>query len=185
VRHILPIYPLLAVAAAPGLVRVWSSPRRTGAVRIAIVALVAWQLADSVRAHPDYLAHFNELAGREPDRILLDSNLDWGQDLLRLSAELRARRADSVALAYFGNADLSRHGLPPIRPVPPDRPTSGWVAISEMCLKDVAGGGRAYGWLKDRVPVARVGRSIRLYYFPSDGAALDSKGAVGAPSSPR
>jgi len=185
VRHILPIYPLLAVAAACGLTRAWSrlesSARAVAAVRVGIAALVVWQLADSARAHPDYLAHFNELAGREPDRVLLDSNLDWGQDLLRLSDELRARRVGSVALAYFGNAELSLHGLPPIRPIPPDRPTTGWVAISEMCLKDVAGGGRAYGWLKDRVPIARVGRSIRLYYFEPEGAAFEPEGAASNP----
>ena len=39
--------------------------------------------------HPDYLAYFNELAGDEPERILADSDLDWGQDMLRLSARLR------------------------------------------------------------------------------------------------
>ena len=165
VRHILPIYPLLAIAAGCGMAKLGRrgvGPRAV-ALRIVLVVLVGWQLFDSIRAHPDYLPYFNELAGKHPDRVLLDSNLDWGQDLLRLSKELRARKVDSVALAYFGNADLSRHGLPPLRPVPPDRPTTGWVAISEMCLKDVAGQGKAYGWLREREPVARVGRSICLY----------------------
>ena len=171
VRHILPIYPLLSIAAGCGVVRLWNSNAAKSAIRVAIIALIGWQLFDSARAHPDYLAHFNELAGRHPDRVLLDSNLDWGQDLLRLSKELRARKVDSIALAYFGNADLSRHGLPPIRPVPPDRPTTGWVAISEMWLKDLRGGGRSYSWLRDRVPVVTVGRSIRLYFIaPVPGA---------------
>ena len=167
VRHILPIYPLLAIAAGCGMAGLWKMRvgRAAVAVRFALVALVGWQLSDSIRAHPDYLPYFNELAGKHPDEVLLDSNLDWGQDLLRLSTELQSRKIDSVALAYFGNADLSRHGLPPLRPVPPDHPTTGWVAISEMCLKDVAGQGSAYRWLRERQPVTRVGRSIRLYYF--------------------
>jgi 4-amino-4-deoxy-L-arabinose transferase-like glycosyltransferase len=169
VRHILPIYPLLAIAAGCGVVKFWNAARARRAARVFLVALMGWQVWVSIRAHPDYLAYFNELAGKHPDRILLDSNLDWGQDLYRLSDELRRRGVDSLALAYFGNADLTRHGLPPSRPLPPDHPTTGWIAISEMWLKDVAGGGKAYAWLRAREPVALVGKSIRLYYVPPAG----------------
>jgi len=168
VRHILPMYPMLSVAAGLGTLALWNSARRMRASRIAVGALVGWQLAGSAAAHPDYLAWFNELAGRHPDRVLLDSNLDWGQDLYRLRDALTARRVDSVALAYLGVADPARQGLPPTRPLPPDRPTTGWVAISEMWLKDVPGGGKAFGWLRGYTPVARVGKSILLYDIPPD-----------------
>ena len=162
VRHILPMYPLLAVSAGLGTMVLWNAARS----RIAVGALLAWQIVGSAAAHPDYLAWFNELAGRHPDRILLDSNLDWGQDLYRLRDALAARHVESISLAYLGVADPARQGLPPAGPLPPDRPTSGWVAISEMWLKDVPGGGHAYAWLRDDEPVARVGRSILLYDLP-------------------
>jgi hypothetical protein len=132
------------------------------------VGLLVWQLGSSLAAHPDYLAYFNELAGKHPERILVDSDLDWGQDLLRLVEELRARHVERVAIAYNGSADLSRHGLPAFRPLVPHQPTTGWIAISEMRLK--IGEGRPpydeFAWLEAYEPVARVGRSIRLYYVP-------------------
>ena len=34
-------------------------------------------------ANPDYLPYFNE-AVAHPERVLVDSDLDWGQDLRRL-----------------------------------------------------------------------------------------------------
>jgi hypothetical protein len=172
----------MSIAAGYGVVALWNPRRWAGAGRVAVVALLGWQLVGSVRAHPDYLAWFNELAGSHPDRILLDSNLDWGQDLYRLSDALAARGVDSVALAYLGNADLSRHGLPPVRALSPDQPTAGWIAISQMWLKDVPGQGKAYAWLRDREPVARVGRSILLYHLPpSAGAGPGEASRSGVP----
>lgn len=173
VRHVLPVYPLLAIATGCGVVALWNARRPHPAARIVLVALVGWHLLDSIRAHPDYLAYFNELAGRHPDRVLLDSNLDWGQDLYRLSAELSAHHVGFVALKYFGNADVARHGMPPIRPLPPDHPTAGWVAISEMWRKDVGGGGKAYRWLSAYRPVTRVGSSILLYFIPEPVVPAD------------
>ena len=79
--------------------------------------LLLWHLAVSVRAHPDYLPYFNELAGEHPERILVDSDLDSGQDLKRLADTLQARRIPSVWLAYAGSATVTQHGL---------RPSTGW-----------------------------------------------------------
>jgi hypothetical protein len=49
--------------------------------------------------------YFNELAGRHPERILITSDLDWGQDLLRLSSTLKEKRVQFVSVAYSGEAD--------------------------------------------------------------------------------
>ncbi|MBC7251817.1 MAG: phospholipid carrier-dependent glycosyltransferase, partial [Anaerolineae bacterium] len=45
--------------------------------------LAAWYLISAVLIYPDYLTYFNELAGGSSNgyRWLVDSNLDWGQDL--------------------------------------------------------------------------------------------------------
>ncbi len=165
-RYILPVYPLLAIVGGLGALRLWNLDRSRFAARAAVTLLLGWQLVSSVRSHPDYLAYFNEVAGRQPERILIDTDLDWGQDLLRLVDTLRTRRIESVALDYFGSADLTRHDLPPNRPLLPYQPTTGWIAISEWKLK--MGGfdepRDAYSWLEAYEPVARVGRSIRLYY---------------------
>ncbi len=180
VRHVLPVYVLLSIVAGIGVVTLWTL--RTGTVggRFAALALLAWLVVGSVAAHPDYLAAFNELAGAHPERILVGSDLDWGQDLLRLSEAARTLQIPSLALAYNGTADISQHGLPnPSRLRPGMRPV-GWIAISETLLQRGPARWRdgawavdqnAFRWLDVYEPVARVGRSIRLYHLsaPSTG----------------
>ncbi|HVL18147.1 MAG TPA: hypothetical protein VM387_09120, partial [Gemmatimonadales bacterium] len=171
VRLVLPMYPLLAVCAGVGILTLWHR-RPRGRLRLAgpvsAVALTGWLVAESVRAHPDYLPYFNQLAGRHPERVLLDSDLDWGQDLGRLADALRARGVPQVWIAYHGTVDLSRQGLPPYTELPPDQPVTGWVAASlfRLALGSQGGSIDAYAWLRPYQPVARVGHSILLYYIP-------------------
>lgn len=162
VRHILPIYPLLAIVAGFGAISFWNLERMKSFGRCLVIVLLAWQVTASVLIHPDYLAYFNGLAGRNPERILLDSNLDWGQDLQRLSDKLNDLGVSDVAIKYFGTADLDRFGLPAMRPLVPYQPTTGWIAISIWHLKISDG----FSWLEAHEPAALVGRSIRLYYIP-------------------
>jgi len=168
-RHILPIYPLLSIVAGYAALRLWSAGRYRRAARGVVVGLISWQVIVSALAHPDYLAYFNEVAERHPDRILVDSDLDWGQDLLRLSEAVRSRGLPSLAIAYFGSADLTRHGLPPSQKLGPYQQATGWIAISEFKLKFGEYHHppyKGYEWLEAYQPVALVGRSIRLYYVP-------------------
>jgi 4-amino-4-deoxy-L-arabinose transferase-like glycosyltransferase len=175
-RHVLPLYPLLAIVAAHAVRAAWRS--RGHGLRAVVVVLSAWHLGASIATHPDYLAYFNELAAGRPERVLLDSDLDWGQDLLRLETLLRERGVPSVTIGYLGNADLDRHALPPFRrlmPSPPGERWTGWIAISEWVLKGVAFHDHdRFAWLEEYTPVARAGRSIRLYYVPEEQAARGS-----------
>ena len=55
--------------------------------------------------HPHYLAYFNLASGgpRRGSEHLIDSNLDWGQDLVGLRAWLaRNPQPEPIGLAYFG-----------------------------------------------------------------------------------
>ena len=156
VRHILPIYPLLAIAGAAALGALWRW--RRAAVALPLV----WLAVNTVQAHPDHLPWFNELAGAHPERILVESDLDWGQDLTRLRNTLRARGATSVSLAYFGQADPVRHGIPGVRRLERGQPATGWVAVS---LHELVLNPAGYVWLEG-VPSELVGRSVRLYHLP-------------------
>ncbi len=127
VRHILPIYPLLAIAGGHAVTELFRCSRYAA---IAAALLVAWVIGDSVRAHPDYLAHFIEFAGSHPETILCESDLDWGQDLYRLSWRLKERGIQEVSIAYFGTALLQKAGLPQYGSLSPTQPSRGYIAVS-------------------------------------------------------
>jgi hypothetical protein len=170
VRLVLPIYPLLAIAGAQGLGHV----ALTSASRVKTIvvgALMIWTAIIPIRSYPDFLAYFNALAGDHPERVLVDSNLDWGQDLYRLRDTILARHiADTVRVAYFGTADISAAGVPRARLLGLHERATGWVAASETYL---AGEwvGSAYSWLLEYPAVARIGPSMRLWYIAPDSVA--------------
>lgn len=159
VRHVMPIYAPLAIAAAGAIVALWR-------FRIVSAILVAWMFIEGAIAHPDYLAWFNEFAP-EPQAILNDSNFDWGQDVLRLVRYTRRERIPSISVLLFTATDLDRIGLPPHTDIKTVQDVHGWFAISEM---EIAIGNthseRVRMWL-DRLiggkPYKRIGKTIRLY----------------------
>ena len=176
-RHILPIYPLLSAVAGVGALTLWYLDRRR--IGRAIVGLLgAWLLVASLRAHPDYLSDFNEIAAGRPEYFLVNSDLDWGQDIGRLGDTLRARGIDSVTAYLAGFHDLRVLG--PIKHVnrqvwfPVAHPATGWVAVSAFSLYQIP----RIAWLEGLRPVTRVGTSIYLYYIrPSPGNPSDSVSA--------
>jgi hypothetical protein len=112
-RHLLPLYPLLFI----GLGCLAAEALRRHSRRLAVLSalLLAGQAAASLSARPDYLAYFNELAGGRDQgyRYLVDSSLDWGQDLPELSTWLPAHAApgEPVYLSYFGLSDPAQYGI--------------------------------------------------------------------------
>jgi 4-amino-4-deoxy-L-arabinose transferase-like glycosyltransferase len=163
VRHILPLYvPLsLVTAYAVADIRLRS---RDAFGRTALAALLVWLFGGVAATHPDYLAWFNELAQPNPAQIAVDSNLDWGQDSLRLVRTLREMQIESPHVDILTNARLANHGVQSI-PFDPAQKVTGWLAVSEtqLVLKQRFG---LYGWLNNYRPVRRIGESIRLYNIP-------------------
>jgi dolichyl-phosphate-mannose-protein mannosyltransferase len=159
IRHFLPIYAPLALCGALAIVE-W---RR---LRFPAIALVLWLAIDSAAAHPDYLPWFNILA-RHPETILSDSNLDWGQDVIRLSETAQRLGIRQMTVSIFTTAPHDRLGLPPHVPLDLTRPVGGWLAISEMSIAYGRGRNpRFRTWFDTRMdgrPYRRVGKSIRLY----------------------
>ncbi|HEY5019758.1 MAG TPA: hypothetical protein VII17_01950 [Steroidobacteraceae bacterium] len=162
VRHVLIAYPLMSMGAAYAVVTLWARWRGR-ALRAALIGLTLWQASTLAYAYPDYLAYFNILAGEHPERILVDSDLDWGgQDLRRLERVLAARHVRQLSLGYRGTADLALEALPPYTLLKPNQPVKGWVAITMLTLQENQAG---YRWLSQYQPM-RVGQSFDLYYIP-------------------
>ena len=176
VRHVLPVYTGMSLAAGVGWMWLWQRLSRGGA-RIGVVAATALLSAGSLTIHPDYIAYFNAFAGSDPSELVADSDLDWGQDMFRLRDSLRTRNVDTLQFAYIGTADIS-----PIVGVPvkywngAGRP-NGWVAVSETWYRRGQVYGRdgkievnqyALAWLDSAATHVRVGKGIRLYRIPSE-----------------
>jgi Dolichyl-phosphate-mannose-protein mannosyltransferase len=121
-RHILLIYPLLYLlcgtlaAEWQRLPRTW---RHLSAILVVGAVVTSSQFVFSPLGHPQkvaphFLAYFNEFAGgpRQGYRALVDSNLDWGQDLTGLKSWIDQNQiGEPIWLSYFGMADPRYYGI--------------------------------------------------------------------------
>jgi hypothetical protein len=175
-RHLLPILPFLLLAAGESAAAVWRWRRPVGLTLCALLG--AWYATGTLANHPHHLAYFNELGGGPTRgwRLLVDSNLDWGQDLKRLKAWMDAHGVTQVKLSYFGSASPSYYGihaerLPGYSAPHPPRVTreilpGDIVAVSVTNLQGVyldPGDLPLMERLRELEPVGRVGRSILVY----------------------
>ncbi|MBI3924523.1 MAG: hypothetical protein HY319_03200 [Armatimonadetes bacterium] len=189
-RYVLPLYPFLFLFAAR-VVR-WE---RIGRPLAAVCLLL--NLASVSRVHPQELAYFNELVGGPENGHLhlLESNLDWGQDLLRLRKWLDEHpEARPLRMAYHNLVDPSVYGIeyapapfgpcPGTRGMPPESlgPRPGWFAISANLVMgsyfytpDGCWGLRptvrgAFTYFQEFDPVARPGWGLFVYHITPEQA---------------
>lgn len=174
-RHLLPMLPFLLVAAARAAAALWRGGGKAG--RGLVVVLLAWYAASAVRIHPHYLAYFNELVGPENGhRYLVDSNLDWGQDLPGLKAYMDRAGVQRIKLSYFGTAEPAYYGIAcdrlPGYPAPAELGTTvdpgDLVAVSAtnlegVYLEDDPDAMRLMRRLRRQQPIASIGYSIFIY----------------------
>jgi len=160
IRYILPFYVPFAIAGATSVMAMMRCSRTIATIA---AALLVAHLGASALAHPDYFPYFNLFAGSDPSHYLVDSNIDWGQDVLRLRSVARREHMDALAQSLMGPADYVALGFPPVRSADPWNPMHGWVAVSDHSyqMTKTQGGWR---WLPETYQ--RVGKSIRLYHMP-------------------
>jgi hypothetical protein len=174
-RHLLPIYPFLFVAGGAAAARALEAGRGRQA---AVAVLGLWYAASVVSVHPHYLGYFNELVGGPSQgwRYLVDSNVDWGQDLKALKAWTDGHEVKHLKLSYFGSADPVYYRIPcdmlpsKMHPDPPrivgDVTAGELVAISATSLQGVyLEGAQRHLMHRFRAlePIDRVGYSIFIF----------------------
>jgi len=178
-RHLLPMLPFLLVLIS-GLAKGKWQARHWFITAVALTLLV-----ETLTIHPHYLSFFNVAAGG-PDNgrnILIDSNIDWGQDLRRLEQWLAENEINSVKLGWFGTARPDYYGIqydplpglggvgqpaffdawwqPPFNPAAPE---PGIYAISVTSLWEFPLDEKViYQYFRDREPDAQIGHSILIY----------------------
>jgi len=181
VRHVLPVYPFLFVLASRFATVQFQ--RRGLASALTSVSL-SFTIFSSVRIAPHQLAYFNEIIGGPGQgyRYLVDSNLDWGQDLKNLKAYMDKEKLPIIYLSYFGSAPPSYYDIryqyvpgtwplkwPPVdEPMPPAAPRK-ILAVSVNNLQDVfAPEQPLFRWLRTSKPIAKIGYSIFVYDLTKD-----------------
>ncbi|MFA6957175.1 MAG: phospholipid carrier-dependent glycosyltransferase [Thermoanaerobaculia bacterium] len=187
-RHLLPVYPFLYVAIGGLACRLESGAtqwkHRAAALVPVLIALSAFVVVSPktgiALVAPHHLSYFNELAGgpSEGARHLVDSNVDWGQDLPALRAWMSNNEVtEPINLCYFGSGDPRFYGIPFVNLEggfgdAPQEPLSsalfpGYVAVSETSLRNVflppATRDRWARFLSTARPVGRAGYSIVIY----------------------
>jgi hypothetical protein len=183
-RYVLPIFPFAFI---------WISKVARSvdlghgcAACLASVAL-AWSVSSSLWIYPHSLSYFNETVGGPMGghAHLLDSNIDWGQDLLYLKRWLKEHpEAEPIGLAYSLPAWLLdpkdvgvKYTLPPPGPqaAPGDWPIAagetgplpGWYAVFVGRLRDRDA---QYAYFSRFKPVATGGYSVYIYHISSEEA---------------
>jgi hypothetical protein len=169
-RHVLPIFPFLFVFIG----RLFEPGMKRRLFSVAALCLTLWYLFSSISIYPHYLAYFNEYVGGPANgyKYLVDSNLDWGQDLKGLRRYMESRNVGKVKLAYFGIADPQYHGLSyePISDqdllaLKEGRFMRGVFAVSANFLQGLylAHDRDRYQWFRNHPPTAQIGYSIFVH----------------------
>jgi 4-amino-4-deoxy-L-arabinose transferase-like glycosyltransferase len=143
----------------------------------AVVVLLLWYIGSALSVFPHTLAYFNELAGG-PDngyKFVVDSNLDWGQDLRGLVQYVEKNNIEKIKLDYFGGGNPTYYLGDKYEKLNPADETqrNGWIAISATPLQNGRGvaakgfGGPTehYAWLNKYEPVDKIGYSIFVYFI--------------------
>jgi 4-amino-4-deoxy-L-arabinose transferase-like glycosyltransferase len=178
VRHILAVYPLLSVGAACALGR-WMqhiAHERQNRAHWAVVALPTASLAVAALAYPFFICYMNPLVGGTEHGYehLLDSNYDWGQDVIHLKQVLTERSIKRIYLQYFGTPEvINYYGIANDLVTSEDAKQiqQGWLVVSVHRLMRPE-----WRWLREsQRPVARVGYTLFVYRIgnPPESAPLD------------
>lgn len=164
IRHMLPLMPLFTLGAV-GLCGALGT--RQGGIASwmprANIALCCLLAAEVWMRRPDYLPWFNLAAGQHPERIAVDSNLDWGQDLYLLESRMSDWKQGPPRVSLFTRDAIGHPGLAALPPVPEMEPTPGIHVISKTLLEMECARRKAYCWLHGKRPVETIGSTLLVY----------------------
>jgi hypothetical protein len=179
VRHLMPVFPFTILLVSAAIANLLKKPFLK-VKHALLVALLLWQTLSVFIIYPHFLAYFNEAVGGPNNgyRYVVDSNLDWGQDLKRLKDWVEEKGIDKIYLNYFGGGDPQYYLGNKYAPwwgdrSPEEFPKGNYLAVSVTLLQ----GGRGkpvpgfnqqtdyYLWLNEYKPVAKIGYSIFVYFI--------------------
>jgi len=162
IKEILYAFPLWFMLLASPIKALFKS--RAGA-KVAVL-LVITAILPTFISYPQYIPYFNSFmgAGMQP-YYFADSNVDYGQDINRLSSYMRKNGLRSMRMSLSGPATPEEMGLDASADIG-CTPTSGLLAISSTHVSEGHIKGwpsPCYRWLSRHEPVQSIGSSIYVY----------------------
>jgi hypothetical protein len=196
-RLILPALPYALVMAGRGASAIWDAKINRLPIKLGVSVLAIWLVIDVLSIAPSHIAYFNPLIGdRSRDyQVLVDSNLDWSQDLIALRDWQRTHQIDQLSLAYYGSARPSayqvsatllpgfslNHFGPQVDGYSAYALPPGWYAISVSTLQNglLYDRWNLYAPFRLRQPIERVGRSFLIYHIEYPSTVIDRTVVLG------
>ena len=166
IRHLLPAYPFLFICIGR-IVNIKFSRQKFFILTLALLSM--WYVQESIAIYPYHMAYFNEIAHGPLNgpKYLLDSNIDWGQDLKGLEQYLKRNGIKEIWMGYWGK-DLPEYRNINYRQINcfPER------GISAVSVNNVFGISQERAdcllWLGEYKPIANIGYSIYVYNITDD-----------------
>ncbi|MBN1874248.1 MAG: glycosyltransferase family 39 protein [Anaerolineae bacterium] len=188
-RHLLPILPFLYIGIGTRIGKLANQHIAFHTSRFihhvshfTFYILLSWLILGTLLIAPNYLTFFNALAGGAAGgyRYLVDSNLDWGQNLWDLKNWMENHNESHVYYAHYSPARPQVYGInadflpPDPRAVDftPWDPTPGLYAIGATVLQGpYAPDHNTYAWFRTHKPTAILGNALWVYQVPARPAA--------------
>lgn len=179
-RYVLYVYPFLFILAG-GVTR--AAALRKVAAQIALAAVLAWYVVSALITFPHYIPYFNEFVGGSGNgyKYLIDSNVDWGQDLPGLRDYLEHEGNPEIILSFFGTAAPRAYGIEyqdfysfnrsarTERHVNSLTPAREFFVISANALQCLYFPDKStFDWLKRKEPAGVIGHSLFAYDITDD-----------------
>ena len=181
-RHLIPTIPFLYLFIGFAMKGIIESKKI--AAKIALIVIVFSLAVPVIANFPNYLGYFNVFTyGHKSYNLMVDSSLDWGQDLKRLADYAKKNDIKDIKIDYFGGG-IPKYYIPDSQQWRSGYgPTSGWLAISATFyqmskFQGKAEGKWSYDWLDDYTPKKVIGTSILLFHI------TDANLQINPPKSP-
>ncbi len=173
IRHLMPTVPFVLLAIGYLFKPIFDSKKITF-LKSASVILILYMIISVMSYYPSFIGYFNESVPRnERHKYLIDSSLDWGQDLLRLKKYVNDNNIKNIKVDYFGGSQPNYYLPESTQWRSSYGPTTGWIAVSATFYQSSKLYGPienkwSYEWLDNIKPTAIIGGSILVYNIPAD-----------------
>ncbi len=108
-RHILTIFPFILVFTSKVIN---FKPEKSKMFFWLLVLLLIWYVLGSILAYPNYTPYFNEFVmTKNGHKVLSGSNVDAGQDLIKLKDFMDKNNIKKINLSYLGSVEPGNYGI--------------------------------------------------------------------------